>query len=150
MPVVMSDGMNQVFLFGNLGADPEVKQTSAGSVLKLRLATNRSWIDKETQGKKEETEWHRITVFGKRADALGRLLKKGERLFERGRLHTSSYEKDGQKKYSTEIIAEDVQFGGNAGASASAPTSMPPMSHANGGYERRSPSAVFDDTSLPF
>jgi single-strand DNA-binding protein len=143
----MSDGINQVFLFGNLGADPEVKQTSAGPVLKLSLATNRAWLDKESQTEKKETEWHRITVFGKRGEALGRLLKKGERLFVRGRIHTSSYEKDGQKRYSTEIIAEDVQFGGNANAHASAPTSLPlPGSPMNGGYERRSPSAVFDET----
>jgi single-strand DNA-binding protein len=142
----MSEGINQVFLFGNLGADPEVKQTSHGPILKLSLATNRSWLDKESQTKKEETEWHRITVFGKRGDALGRLLKKGERLFVRGRIHTSSYEKDGQKRYSTEIIAEDVQFGGNAGAHATAPTSMPlPMGSANGGYERRTQNAAFDE-----
>jgi single-strand DNA-binding protein len=147
MPTAMSYGMNQVFLFGNLGADPEVKQTSHGPVLKLSLATNRSWIDKETQIKKEETEWHRISVWGKRGEALARLLKKGERLFVRGRIHTSSYEKDGQKKYSTEIIAEDVQFGGNAGAHAAAPTSMPTAA-ANGGYERRAPSAGLEE--LPF
>lgn len=138
-----------MFLFGNLGADPEVKQTSHGAVLKLRIATNRSWIDKESQTEKKETEWHRITVFGKRGEALGRLLKKGERVFVRGRIHTSSYEKDGQKKYSTEIIAEDVQFGGNAGSHANAPTSMDlPMASANGGYERRSPSTVFDEASF--
>ena len=146
MHAAMSYGMNQVFLFGNLGADPEVKQTSHGPVIKLSLATNRTWLDKESQTEKKETEWHRITVFGKRGEALARLLKKGERLFVRGRIHTSSYEKDGQKKYSTEIIAEDVQFGGNAGAHASAPTSMPlPTTASNGGFERRSQGALLDD-----
>lgn len=149
MPAAMSDGMNQVFLFGNLGAEPEVKQSAHGPILKLSLATNRSWLDKESQTEKKETEWHRITVFGKRGEALSRLLKKGERLFVRGRIHTSSYEKDGQKKYFTEIIAEDVQFGGSAGPNAGAPTSMPlPMPSANGGYERRTQSAVLDE--VPF
>lgn len=128
--------MNQVLLFGNLGADPEVKNTSVGPVCNLRLATNRSWIDKETNTEKKDTQWHRIAVFGARGEALGRMLKKGERIFVKGRLHTSSYEKDGVKKYSTEIIAEDVTlFGGNRPSEDASPPGF--MSSTNGGYERR-------------
>jgi single-strand DNA-binding protein len=136
----MSDGINQVFLFGNLGTDPELRHTSAGPVLKLRLATNRSWLDKETNTRKEETEWHRVTVFGRRGEAVQKFLHKGSLVFIVGRLHTSSYEKDGQKRYSTEIIAEDLRLGGHAGASPSS---------SNGGYHHRPPSAPADSSAMP-
>lgn len=150
MRAAMSEGINQVFLFGNLGADPEVKTTSVGPVLKLSLATSRSWLDKESNSRKEETEWHRVTVFGRRGEALGRMLKKGERIFIQGRLHTSSYEKDGVKKYSTEIIAEDVKFGGGGHATASSSSSSSSSSpSSNGGYSRRS-EAMFDEAGPTF
>lgn len=158
----MSEGLNQVMLMGNLGADAELKTTSAGSVLKFSLATTRAWIEKETNNKKEETVWHRVTIFGRRADALQKFLTKGTRVFVNGRIHTSSYEKDGQKKYSTEIICEDLHFaGGGGGDRASAPrpfpsampsldgmTAPPEAPTENGGYRRRPAQTSLDE--VPF
>lgn len=108
----MSEGLNLVTLFGNLGADPELKQSANGAVLKMRLATNQAWFDKEKQQRQERVEWHNITVFGRRAESLAKILTKGMRILVQGRLSTSSWEKDGQKHYKTEVIAEDVCFGG--------------------------------------
>jgi single-strand DNA-binding protein len=105
----MSDGMNKVFLLGNLGADPELKYTANGTaVLNLRLATNDSWLDKD--GKKQErVEWHSVVIWGTRAEALAKILVKGACLAVDGGLRTSSYEgKDGVKRYKTEVYARDV------------------------------------------
>jgi single-strand DNA-binding protein len=105
----MSSGMNRVSLLGNLGADPELKPVQNGNhVLSLRVATNESWTDKEGV-KQEKTEWHRVKVFGRAAEVLHTMLRKGSPVWVDGRLSTSSYEKDGQKKYSTEVIAWDVR-----------------------------------------
>ena len=105
----MADGLNKVMLLGNLGADPELRVTGNGqSVLKLRLATTASYLDKD-RTRKERTEWHSITVWGKRAEALARFLSKGSRLFVEGELRTSSYDdKDGNKKYRTEVNASNI------------------------------------------
>lgn len=104
----MSDGYNRVTLLGNLGFDPELRTTPGGSaVLKLRVATSERY--KDNQGAwQERTEWHRVTVWGKRAEALHRFLRKGSRIFVEGSLRTSSYEKEGQKHYTTEVNAREV------------------------------------------
>lgn len=107
----MSEGINKVILFGNLGADAEVHTTPKGSVCKLRLATTEKWKDKDDQ-KHERTEWHRVTLFGSRAESLASSLTKGARLYIEGRLQTSSYEKEGQRHWSTDIIADQIRFGG--------------------------------------
>ncbi len=108
----MAEGLNRVMLLGNLGADPELKVTQGGqSVLKLRLATTESYLDKNNT-RQERTEWHRVTLWGRRGEALAKFLTKGERIFVEGRLQTSSYEKDGEKRYSTEVIATNVILGG--------------------------------------
>jgi len=104
----MAEGLNRVMLIGNLGADPELRVTPGGqSVLKLRLATNESYLDKNNV-RQERTEWHRVTVWGRRAEALGKLLAKGETIYVEGRISTTSYEKDGEKKYSTEVVATNI------------------------------------------
>lgn len=111
----MSQGLNKVFLLGNLGADPELKIVSNGnSVLKMSMATTETWKD-DRGNKQERTEWHRITLWGKRADALAKILSKGERIFVEGSIRTSSYEKDGVKRYSTEIVAKDIILNGRSG-----------------------------------
>jgi single-strand DNA-binding protein len=103
--------MNRVTLFGNLGAEPELRTSGNGqAVLSFSLATNEVWIDKD-QNKQERTEWHRIVMFGARATPLSRLLSKGEKVLVEGRLHTSSYEKDGVKRYRTEVVASDLCIG---------------------------------------
>ena len=103
-------GVNKVILIGNLGRDPEMKYTSSGTpVCKLSLATTRSWTNKSGE-RTEETEWHRVTVWGKTAEHCNNYLAKGRSCYVEGRLRTSSYEQDGVKKWSTEIVAETVQF----------------------------------------
>lgn len=112
----MSEGVNRVFLMGNLGSDPELKVTAGGlAILKLRLATSKSYKDKEGV-KQNNTEWHSCTMFDKRAEALAPHLKKGDRIFVEGELRTTSYEKDGEKRYRTEIIVGDVKFAGGGSA----------------------------------
>ena len=113
----MTQGLNRVTLFGNLGAEPELRTPPAGhSVLTFNLATNDVWFDKE-QNKQERTEWHKIVMFGNRAAPLSRLLSKGAPVLVDGRLQTSSYEKDGVKRYQTEVVALDVCLGQGRGAS---------------------------------
>jgi len=115
----MAEGMNKVFLLGNLGADPELRVTPGGqAVLKLRLATNESYLDRNNV-RQERVEWHRITIWGRRAEALGKILNKGDSLFVEGRISTSSYEKDGEKRYSTEVVATNVILSGGRRTSES-------------------------------
>lgn len=97
--------MNRVILSGRLGADPDMR----GSVLKLRLATNERRKD-QAGNWSDHTEWHSVVVFGKRAEALSRLLAKGSRILVEGKLRTSNWEKDGEKRYRTEVIADDVEL----------------------------------------
>lgn len=97
--------MNKVILSGRLGADPDMR----GSVLKLRLATSERRKDKDGNWS-DHTEWHSVVVFGKRAEALSRLLGKGSRILVEGKLRTSSWEKDGQKQYKTEVAADDLEM----------------------------------------
>jgi single-strand DNA-binding protein len=109
----MAEGLNRVMLLGNLGADPELRVTPGGqAVLKLRLATNESYLDRNNV-RQERTEWHRVTVWGRRAEALGKILQKGDSLFIEGRLQTSSYEKNGEKRYSTEVVANNIVLPGS-------------------------------------
>lgn len=111
----MSEGLNKVLLLGNLGADPELKVTQGGqSVLKLRLATTENYLDKNN-ARQERTEWHSVTIWGKRGEALAKFLTKGERVFVEGSLRTSSYEKDGEKRYRTEIVASNIILSGKGG-----------------------------------
>ncbi|MBI2896495.1 MAG: single-stranded DNA-binding protein [Deltaproteobacteria bacterium] len=118
----MADGLNKVLLIGNLGADPELSYTqSSQAILKLRLATNESFTNKAGE-RQERTEWHRIVIWGKRAEALGKFLTKGKQLYVEGRMQTRSWEdKEGQKRYTTEVVAtEIILLGGGAGRSAGA------------------------------
>lgn len=108
----MAEGLNKVMLLGNLGADPELKMTQGGqAVLKLRLATTESYLDRNNT-RQERTEWHSVTLWGKRGEALAKFLTKGERIFVEGSLRTSSYEKDGEKRYRTEINANNIILAG--------------------------------------
>jgi single-strand DNA-binding protein len=116
----MAGGVNKVILVGNLGADPDMRYTPSGQgVCEMRLATSESWNDKSGQ-RQERTEWHRIVVWGKRAEICSKYLSKGRQIYVEGRIQTRSWDdKDGNKRYMTEIIASDVQFlsgGGRDGA----------------------------------
>ena len=113
-------GVNKVILIGNLGADPELRFTPGGqAVCDIRLATNESWLDKSGQ-KQERTEWHRVVMWGKPAEICKQYLTKGQKLYIEGRLQTRSWDdKEGHKRYSTEIIANDFMFlGGRSGDGA--------------------------------
>jgi single-strand DNA-binding protein len=107
--------VNKVILLGRLGQDPELKYAAAGSpVCNFSMATSESWTDKQGQ-KQEKTEWHRIVVWGKLAELCNQYLSKGRQAFVEGRLQTRSWEdKDGTKRYTTEILANSVQFIGGA------------------------------------
>jgi single-strand DNA-binding protein len=123
----MADGYNRVFLLGNLGQDPELKMTTSGqAVLKMRLATTESYLDRN-RVRQEKTDWHSVVVWGKRAEALGRFLTKGSRLFIEGSLRTSSFDdRDGNKRYRTEVVASNVVLAGSpSGARASTAASRP-------------------------
>ena len=112
----MSEGLNRVILLGNLGADPELRMTNSGSaVLKMRLATSEKYLDRN-KVKQERTEWHTVVVWGRRAEALSKFLSKGARLLIEGGLRTTSFEgKDGQKRYKTEVVANNVVLSGGGG-----------------------------------
>ena len=111
----MADGLNRVMLLGNLGADPELRMTPSGqAVLKLRLATSESYLDRN-KVRQERTEWHSVVIWGKRAEALNKILSKGSRIFIEGGLRTSSYDdKEGHKRYRTEIVASNLILSGGA------------------------------------
>jgi single-strand DNA-binding protein len=125
----MNEGMNKVILLGNLGADPELRYTGAGiPVLNVRLATNETWVDKGHEIQ-ERTEWHNVVFWGARAEGLSRVLGKGDCLYIEGSLRTTSYEKEGQKRYRTEVIAKELRFTArrvpHAADEAGAPASPP-------------------------
>lgn len=112
-------GVNKVIIIGRMGADPEVKTVSGGNtVARLSVATSENWKDRDGQ-KQERTEWHKVVVWGKLAELCGKYLSKGRQVYVEGRLQTRSWEdQQGQKKYTTEIVANTVQFlGGTTGAS---------------------------------
>ncbi len=113
-------GVNKVIVIGRLGSDPEVKTISTGStVAQLSVATSDQWTDKDGQ-KQERTEWHRVVVWGKLAELCGKYLSKGRQVYLEGRLQTRSWEdQQGVKRYTTEIVAQTVQFLGAASQGAS-------------------------------
>ena len=121
----MAEGLNKAMLLGNLGADPELRMTPNGqAVLKLRLATSEKYMDRNRQ-RQERTEWHSIVIWGKRAEALSRILAKGSRIFVEGGIRTSSYDdRDGNKRYRTEIVATDIKLQGGNGNGAPRDTSL--------------------------
>jgi single-strand DNA-binding protein len=144
----MAEGLNKVMLLGNLGADPELRMTPSGSaVLKVRLATSETYLDRNKQ-RQERTEWHRVTIWGRRAEALSRILSKGSRIFVEGGLRTSSYEdRDGNKRYTTEIVATNILLQGGRGGGRDAGDSDggPP----DGGFGRPDDGPDFEATPEP-
>lgn len=139
----MSDGLNRVMLLGHLGADPELRVAQGGlPILSVRLATNETYFDKNKEAQ-ERTEWHDVVVFGARAEGLAKVLAKGDGIFVEGALRTHSYEKDGVKRWRTEVIARDICFAGKAQrptATEEAPT------RSKGRRDR----ATLLDNELPF
>jgi len=107
----MGRSVNKVQIIGTLGRDPEMKYLPSGSaVVSVSVATDESYQDKQSGQKVEKTEWHRMTAFGKVAEIIGQYLKKGSKAYFEGKLRTNEYEKDGIKRYSTEIVINDMMM----------------------------------------
>jgi single-strand DNA-binding protein len=140
----MARGVNKVILIGNLGKDPEVRYMPNGNaVCNVTLATSESWKDKQTGEQKEQTEWHNLTFYRRLAEIAGEYLRKGSKIYVEGRLQTRKWQdKNGNDRYTTEIIANEMQMldskgGGSTGfsnaapaqqASSAAPAAAPPSS----------------------
>ena len=137
--------VNKVILMGRLGADPELKTLSSGqAVANFNLATNDNWVDRDGQ-KQERTEWHRIVVWGKLAEICRQYLSKGRQVFVEGKLQTRTWEdQQGQKRYTTEIVANNIQFVGGA-------NDRPMASSGGGSAMDFSPEPSFDSSEeIPF
>ena len=117
----MARGVNKVILIGHLGADPETKSMPSGtSVANLRVATSESYKDKQTNEWQERTEWHNVALFGRLAEVAGEYLRKGSQVYIEGRLRTRTWQdKQGNDRYSTEIVGNEMQMLGGRGAGAS-------------------------------
>ncbi len=163
----MARGINKVILIGTIGRDPEVRYTAGGSaVATMSIATNESWKDKQTGEKQERTEWHRVVFFGRLAEIVNEYLKKGSKVYVEGSLRTNKWQdKSGQDRYTTEIIASEMQMldsrdggggGGNRGGGGNSPDeydqSQPASKNtggASGGAAKNAPADDFDD-DIPF
>jgi single-strand DNA-binding protein len=157
----MARGINKVILIGNLGADPETRAMPSGStVANLRIATSESWRDKQTGEQQERTEWHRVAFFGRLAEVAGEYLRKGSQVYVEGSLRTRKWQdKQGNERYSTEIIGNELQMlggrgGGGGAAAGGAPrpqeggtASAPAFSEESGGG---APKGEDFDDDIPF
>ncbi|HEX7339658.1 MAG TPA: single-stranded DNA-binding protein [Rhodanobacteraceae bacterium] len=155
----MARGVNKVIIVGNLGADPDIRYTGSGAAIcTLSVATTEAWMDKQSGQKQERTEWHRVKVFGKLAEICKEYLHKGSQVYVEGSLRTSKYQgKDGSDRYSTDIVARDMQMlggkgGGEAGGgnySRPAPSYAPAPSSA-APVQPDPMAGGFDDDDIPF
>jgi single-strand DNA-binding protein len=154
----MARGVNKAILVGNLGRDPEVRYSPNGqAVANVTLATSESWKDKTSGEKQEKTEWHRVVFFGRLAEIAGEYLKKGAQIYVEGRLQTRKWtDKDGHDRYTTEIVANDMQMLGSRGG-AGVPSNdnfnqdQPADNTGSTGAKKTTPAVAgeFDD-DIPF
>ncbi len=149
-------GVNKVILIGNLGSDPEVKYTPSGvPVANVNLATNESWTDRSGE-KQERTEWHRLVIWRKLAEIVGQYLRKGSKIYVEGRLETRSWDdQSGQKRYTTEVVVNDLQMldgRGDAGGDIQQGNNYqePPAGAPPGGGYAPSGGDSAEDDDLPF
>tara|TARA_Y100001935_G_scaffold248286_1_gene245267 strand:- start:714 stop:1145 length:432 start_codon:yes stop_codon:yes gene_type:complete len=143
----MARGINKVILVGNLGRDPETRYLpSGGAVTNVSLATSRSWKDRDSGEQREKTEWHRIVFFNRLGEIAGEYLKRGSKVYVEGELRTREWEKEGQKHFTTEIVANEMQMldskGGNTDYDAN--TNSP-----SGASSSLSSTDIIDD-DIPF
>ena len=144
--------LNKVMLIGNLGKDPELRFTPSGrAVARFSLATSESWTDQQGQ-KQDRTEWHNVVVWGKQAESCGQYLSKGRQVFIEGSIRSRQYDdKEGQKRYITEVIAQRVQFlGGGRGDGAGRGASGGGGGGGGGGGEDAPPAPLPEDDDIPF
>jgi len=147
----MSRGINKVIIIGNLGDDPDMKTTQSGkAVTNVSIATSESWKDKQTGQQQERTEWHRVVFFDRLAEVVGQYLKKGSKIYIEGKLQTRSYDKDGVKHYSTEIVANEMQMlDGKQDSGAQGSYQAPQARQQSAPAPQRLPDPDFSD-SIPF
>jgi len=157
----MARGVNKVILIGNLGKDPEVRyMPSGGAVANATLATSETWKDKQTGENQERTEWHNVVFFNRLAEIAGEYLKKGSKVYVEGSLRTRKWQdKNGQDRYTTEIVAAEMQMldgrgagagtGGGANAGAGQRDSAPASGSSYSKNESAAPAGDFDD-DIPF
>ena len=152
----MARGVNKVIIVGNVGNDPETKYMPSGSaVTNLSVATNESWKDKQTGEQKDRTEWHRVAMFGRLAEIAAEYLRKGSQVYIEGKLRTRKWQdKQGNDRYSTEVIADEMQMLGGRGGAPSmgggggAPAPSGPSQ--GGGGPGPAPGADEFDDDIPF
>jgi len=160
----MARGVNKVILVGNLGADPEVRYSASGmAICSIRVATSEQWKDKQTGENQERTEWHRVKAFGRLAEIMGEYLRKGRQVYIEGSLRTEKYtDKEGIERYSTDIVASEMQMlggpgeGGGSGGRGGGmrgeergPSRQPARNVAER-PQQRPPDESFDDDDIPF
>ncbi|MCP5360761.1 MAG: single-stranded DNA-binding protein [Sinobacteraceae bacterium] len=155
----MARGINKVILVGNLGQDPDTKAMPSGmTVCNLRIATSESWKDKQSGEMKEQTEWHSVAMFGRLAEIAGEYLRKGSQVYIEGRLRTRKWQdKQGNDRYTTEIVANEMQMlggrgGGMGGESGESAGGGGRRAMGGGGSREPLPSSTegdFDD-DIPF
>ena len=135
-----SRGINKVIVVGNLGNDPEMRQMpSGGAVCEISIATSDSWKDKNTGQMQERTEWHRVTGYARLAEIMGEYLRKGSQVYIEGSLRTEKWQdKSGNDRYTTKIIARDMQMLGSKGGGGSAPYDSGQDGSSQGGGQNRS------------
>jgi len=142
-------GINKVIIVGNLGQDPEIKYTAGGAaVTTLSIATSDSWKDKDSGMDQERTEWHRVVLWRRLAEVAGEYLKKGSKVYIEGQLQTRKWEQEGQTRYTTEIIARDMQFLDSRGSSNNESTQK--SSEMNDQSAVDVPDSAIDDDDIPF
>ena len=144
----MARGINKVIIVGNLGADPETRYMPSGSaVTNLSVATSEQWKDKQTGEQKERTEWHKVAMFNRLAEIAAEYLRKGSQVYIEGKLRTRKWQdRDGNDRWTTEIIADEMQMLGGRGGGGSAPMSSD--SGPSGGPPQTPPDDFEDD--IPF
>jgi single-strand DNA-binding protein len=147
----MARGINKVILVGNLGADPETRAMPSGStVTNIRVATTESWKDKNTGDQQERTEWHSIAFFGRLAEVAAEYLRKGSQVYVEGKLRTRKWQdRDGNDRWSTEVIANEMQMLGSRPGS-SAPAQQPPAASAQVTADAPQPPPGEFDDDIPF
>lgn len=155
----MARGINKVILIGNLGNDPEIRyMPSGGAAASLTVATSESWKDKQTGEQQDRTEWHRVVMFNRLAEIAGEYLKKGSKVYIEGSLRTRKWQdKNGQERYTTEIVAAEMQMLDGRGAGSSANYEQQPAQGSNQKPAQQNPSQPqlapamdnFDD-DIPF
>ena len=147
----MARGINKVIIVGNVGGDPETRYMPSGSaVTNLTVATNESWKDKQTGEQKERTEWHRVAMFNRLAEIAAEYLRKGSQVYIEGKLRTRKWQdKNGQDRYTTEIIADEMQMLGGRGGSSDMPPAEQDFGSAAPAKSAPSTADDFDD-DIPF